>query len=92
MILLILLKMKLKVTEFKPEYVGKMNFYLSMVDNLIKGKDDNSTIGLILCKTKDKLTAQYSLKGVNKPIGISSFILKDYLPSEETLNRYIDLN
>lgn len=52
---------ELKVTEFKPEYIGKMNFYLSVVDELIKDESDNPTIGLILCKNKDKLTAQYSL-------------------------------
>ena len=82
---------ELKATDFKPEYIGKMNFYLSAVDDLIKDKNDNPTIGLILCKNKDKFTAQYSLKDINKPIGISSFKLKEYLPSEEELNMYIDL-
>ncbi len=82
---------ELKATEFKPEYIGKMNFYLSAVDDLIKDKNDNPSIGLILCKNKDKFIAQYSLKDVNKPIGISSFRLKEYLPSEEDLNMYIDL-
>ena len=82
---------ELKVTEFKPEYIGKMNFYLSAVDDLIKDKNDNPSIGLILCKSKDKFIAQYSLKDINKPIGISSFKLKEYLPSEEDLNMYIDL-
>ena len=57
----------------------------------IKDKNDNPTIGLILCKDKDKFIAQYSLKDINKPIGISSFKLKDYLPTEEDLNMYIDL-
>ena len=56
-----------------------------------KDKNDNPSIGLILCKNKDKFIAQYSLKDVNKPIGISSFKLKEYLPSEEDLNMYIDL-
>lgn len=82
---------ELKATDFKPEYIGKMNFYLSAVDDLIKDKNDNPTIGLILCKNKDKFTAQYSLKDINKPIGISSFKLKEYLPSEEELNMYMDL-
>ena len=82
---------ELKATEFKPEYIGKMNFYLSAVDDLVKDKNDNPSIGLILCKNKDKFIAQYSLKDVNKPIGISSFKLKEYLPSEEDLNMYIDL-
>ncbi len=82
---------ELKTTEFKPEYIGKMNFYLSAVDDLIKDENDNSSIGLILCKNKDKFIAQYSLKDINKPIGISSFKLKEYLPTEEDLNMYIDL-
>ena len=82
---------ELKATEFKPEYIGKMNFYLSAVDDLIKDKSDNPTIGLILCKNKDKFIAQYSLKNINKPIGISSFKLKEYLPTEEDFNMYIDL-
>ena len=83
--------MELKITEFKPEYIGKMNFYLSAVDDILKGETDNPTIGLILCKEKNKITAQYSLRNVNKPIGISSFVLKDYLPSEKELNEYIDI-
>ncbi len=82
---------ELKATDFKPEYIGKMNFYLSAVDDLVKDENDNPSIGLILCKNKDKLVAQYSLKDINKPIGISSFKLKDYLPSEEDLCMYIDL-
>lgn len=83
---------ELKVTEFIPEYIGKMNFYLSIVDDLIKDKSDNPTIGLLLCKEKNKITAQYSLKDINKPIGISSYKLKEYLPSEKELNLNIDLN
>ena len=76
--------------EFKPEYIGKMNFYLSAVDDLIKDENDNPTIGLILCKEKDKLFAKYSLEDINKPIGISSYKLSEYLPKEEDLNKYID--
>lgn len=82
---------ELKATEFKPEYIGKMNFYLSAVDDLIKDETDNPTIGLILCKNKDKFIVQYSLKDINKPIGVSSFKLKEYLPTEEDLNKFIDL-
>ena len=81
---------ELKATEFKPEYIGKMNFYLSAVDDLVKDKSDNPTIGLILCKNKDKFSAQYSLKDINKPIGVSSFKLKEYLFTEEELNIHID--
>lgn len=82
---------ELKAAAFKPEYIGKMNFYLSAVDDLIKDKSDNPTIGLILCKNKDKFIAQYSLKDINKPIGISSFKLKEYLPTEDDINMFIDL-
>lgn len=82
---------ELKADEFKPEYIGKMNFYLSAVDDLIKDESDNPSIGLILCKNKDKFTAQYSLKDINKPISVSSFKLSDYLPTEEELNLYIDV-
>lgn len=83
---------ELKITEFKSEYIGKMNFYLSAVDDLIKGKNDNSTIGLIICKYKNKITAKYSLRDVNKPIGISTYIFNNYLPSEKELNEYFDFN
>ena len=82
---------ELKAAEFKPEYIGKMNFYLSAVDDLIKDKNDNPSIGLILCKNKDKFIAQYSLKDINKPIGVSSFKLKECLPSEEELNMYMEI-
>jgi len=81
----------LKITEFKPEYAGKMNFYLSAVDDLVKDKSDNPSIGLILCKNKNKFTAQYSLNGMNKPIGVSSFKLSQYLPTEEDLNFHFDI-
>lgn len=86
---------ELKVTKFIPEYVVKMNFYLSAVDDLIKSDNDNPSVGLILCKEKDKITANYSLKNINNPIGISSYkilppnILKS-LPTEEDLNFYIN--
>lgn len=82
---------ELKASEFIPEYVGKMNFYLSAVDDLIKDKDDNPSIGLILCRDKNRITARYSLDGINKPIGVTSYELSKYLPSEEVINNYIDL-
>ena len=68
---------ELKNTKFKPEYVGKMNFYLSAVDDLLKGKTDNPSIGLILCKNKNKFSVEYTLKDINKPIGVSSYELKN---------------
>ena len=82
---------ELKVTEFIPEYIGKMNFYLSVVDNILKDKNDNPTIGLILCKDNNRITARYSLEGVNKPIGITTYELSKYLPSEEDINNYLDM-
>ncbi len=70
----------LKKGDFKPEYTGKMNFYCSAVDDLIKHKTDKPTIGLILCQTKDKVMAEYALRDMNKPIGISEFELTRLLP------------
>jgi hypothetical protein len=68
---------ELKAGEFKPEYVGKLNFYLSAVDDQLRGEGDQPTIGLILCKDKDKLDVEYALRDINKPMGVSSFITKD---------------
>lgn len=90
---------ELKATKFMPEYVGKMNFYLSAVDDLVKNKNDNPSIGLILCKERNGFTANYSLKDINKPIGVSSFetdakIVKQALkelPTETELNLYLKM-
>lgn len=73
---------ELKVTEFKPEYAGKMNFYLSAVDDLLRHKGDQPSIGLILCKTKNKVVAEYALRDTQKPIGVSSFQLTESLPEK----------
>ena len=62
---------ELKLTEFKPEYVDKLKFYCSAVDNILCREGDNKTIGLLLCKTKDRIKAKYALRDNNKPIGIS---------------------
>nr|WP_245927855.1 PDDEXK nuclease domain-containing protein [Mucilaginibacter oryzae] len=70
----------LKRGDFKPEYAGKMNFYCSAVDDLMKHPTDNPTIGLILCQTKNKVIAEYALRDMNKPIGISEFELTRSLP------------
>jgi predicted nuclease of restriction endonuclease-like (RecB) superfamily len=72
----------LKTTEFRPEYAGKMNFYLSAVDDLLRHPHDEPSIGLILCKDKDKnkVMAEYALSDVGKPIGISGFKLAESLP------------
>ena len=73
---------ELKTGEFKPEYVGQLNFYLSAVDSVLKKELDNSTIGLLLCKTKNNLVAEYSLKDISKPIGVSEYKITDNLPDE----------
>jgi predicted nuclease of restriction endonuclease-like (RecB) superfamily len=73
---------ELKNVEFKPEFAGKLNFYLSAVDDLIKSDTDNPTIGLILCKTKDRVEAEYSLRDINKPIGISEYQITKSIPQE----------
>lgn len=90
---------ELKATPFKPEFVGKLNFYLTAVDEQVKEDLDAPSIGLLLCRSKDKLTVEYSLKNINKPIGISSYEISKYLPenlleslpTEEDINLHIDL-
>lgn len=73
---------ELKVTEFKPEYVGKLNFYCSAVDDILCREGDNKTIGLLLCKTKDRIKAEYALRDINKPIDISDYKLGQALPKD----------
>jgi predicted nuclease of restriction endonuclease-like (RecB) superfamily len=73
---------ELKTGEFKPEYAGKLNFYLSAVDDILKKETDNPSIGLLLCKSKNNLVAEYSLKDVNKPIGVSAYKTMGVLPDE----------
>ena len=70
----------LKTTEFRPEYAGKMNFYLSAVDDLLRHPQDEPSIGIILCKAKNKVMAEYALRDMVKPIGISGFKLPESLP------------
>ena len=71
---------ELKAGKFKPEYAGKLNFYLSAIDTQLKHPQDNPSIGLILCKHKDKIEAEYSLRDIKKPIGISEYKLTHALP------------
>jgi predicted nuclease of restriction endonuclease-like (RecB) superfamily len=73
----------LKTVEFEPEFSGKMNFYVSAVDDLLRGPEDHPTIGIVLCKTQDHTVVEYALRDLNKPIGISTYRLRDALP--ETL-------
>lgn len=72
---------ELKADKFKPEHSGKMNFYFSVLDDQLKHPSDNSSIGLILCKTKNHVTAEYALRDVNKAISLAEYKLTDALPS-----------
>ena len=72
----------LKGGAFKPEYTGKMNFYLSAVDDLLRHPDDKPSIGLILCKEKDGIVAEYALRDMTKPLGVAEFTHLEKLPEE----------
>lgn len=71
---------ELKDKEFKPEYAGKMNFYLSVVDDVLKHSSDNPSIGLILCKTKNNVLAEYTLRDMTKPIGLAEYRIDEAMP------------
>ena len=73
---------ELKTGDFKPEYAGQLNFYLSAVDGILKKDTDNPSIGLLLCKSKNDLVAEYSLRDMSKPIGISEYKITSSLPEE----------
>lgn len=73
---------ELKTTSFEPEHAGKLNFYIKAVDELLKKPSDNATIGLLLCKEKDQVIAEWALSDINKPIGISEYQLTQELPAE----------
>ena len=72
----------LKMGLFKPEYAGKINFYLSAVDDLLRHPDDKPSIGLILCKAKNSLVAEYALRDIGKPLGIAEFRHLEKLPEQ----------
>lgn len=90
---------ELKTVPFKPEFVGKLSFYITAVDDILRRDGDNQTIGLLLCKNKDRLSVEWSLKSINSPIGVSSYEVQnkipknilDKLPTEEELNMYINI-
>jgi len=71
---------ELKTGAFKPEYAGKLSFYLTAVDKQLKAEQDNPTIGILLCKEKNKLVVEYALNNLNKPIGVSEYQLTQSLP------------
>ena len=92
---------ELKATPFKPEYMGQLNFYINVVDETLRGEQDNKTIGLLLCNGGDKVVAQYALSGYDQPIGVSDYQLSKAIPEnlksalptveevEEEINRFI---
>jgi predicted nuclease of restriction endonuclease-like (RecB) superfamily len=73
---------ELKAGKFKPEYAGKLNYYLSAVDTQLKKPVDNPSIGILLCRLKDKIDVEYALRDMNKPIGVSAFELSPTLPDD----------
>lgn len=73
---------ELKATKFKPEHTGQLGFYLAAADDLLKKEHDNPTVGILLCKSKNKIIAEYALKNVKAPIGISEYQLSKALPKE----------
>ncbi|MFV0593088.1 MAG: YhcG family protein [Draconibacterium sp.] len=73
---------ELKAKSFKPEYAGKLSFYLSAVDDKLKTGSDNPTIGIVLCKDKNKIEAEYALRGISQPIGIAGYELSKSVPDK----------
>jgi hypothetical protein len=93
-----LVALELKIGDFKPEYAGKMQFYLSVLDDKVKLEDENPSIGIIICKSKIRTIVEYALRDVKKPIGVSTYkITKDlpknlskYLPSKEEISKKLE--
>lgn len=77
-----LIALDLKIGKFIPEYAGKMNFYLNLLDDMVKLPDENPSIGLILCKEKDNIIVEYALRNIEKPMGVAKYYLTRELPAE----------
>ncbi|MEA3543941.1 MAG: PDDEXK nuclease domain-containing protein, partial [Thermodesulfobacteriota bacterium] len=73
---------ELKVGDFKPEHLGQLSFYLTAVDRQVKTAEDKATIGLLLCKSKNKIVAEYALGDKNQPMGIAEYKLQTFLPKD----------
>lgn len=73
---------ELKAGVFKPDYAGQLSFYLSAVDEEMKRADDNPTVGILLCKKKDKVVAEYALRGIDKPMGVAEYRLTEAIPAD----------
>jgi predicted nuclease of restriction endonuclease-like (RecB) superfamily len=76
-----LVALELKIGEFEPEYIGKMQFYLSVLDDTVRLPEEQPSIGIILCKSKDRLIVEYALKDATLPIGVSSYSVTPNVPS-----------
>jgi hypothetical protein len=68
---------ELKIVDFMPEFIGKLNFYVSAADELLKGEGDNPSIGILLCKDKDSSVVEWSLRGITTPLGVASYQLQE---------------
>jgi predicted nuclease of restriction endonuclease-like (RecB) superfamily len=77
-----LIALELKIGEFKPEYAGKMQFYLAVLNDKVRLPDENPSIGIIICQTKNRTIVEYALKNTDQPIGVSSYTVQDELPQE----------
>lgn len=77
-----LVAFEIKIGDFKPEYAGKMNFYLNLLDDYVREPTENPSIGIILCKQRDRFEVEYALRGLDKPMGVASYELTKILPSE----------
>jgi hypothetical protein len=87
---------ELKMKEFEPEFVGKLNFYLTAINELVKDDLDKPSIGILLCKNKENYIVDFSLKDINKPIGVSEFTynelpeeIKKAIPSDQEFTKLI---
>jgi len=93
-----LIAIELKIGKFKPEYAGKMNFYLSALNDTVRLPDENPSVGIIICKEKKRTTVEYALKDSNQPIGVATYKLtatlphnmKNFLPSSEEISKKLE--
>ena len=89
--------LELKARAFEPEFAGKLNFYVNAVDELLKTEDDNPTIGLLVCKSKDQTEVQWAFKGIETPMGVATYKniessdASRYLPSDEQIRRQVEI-
>ena len=85
---------ELKVVDFKPEFAGKLNFYVTACNKLLRQPEDNPTIGLLLCKSKDQTKVEWAFDSIQNPMGVATYEgikIKDKLPSVEDLKKRLDM-